>query len=92
MVRNKDIDFGIWQEVGSKNLIIPLDTHVARISRCLGLLKRKSNDWKSAYELTKNLKEFDPYDPVKYDFALCHVGIEGVCDVRRCDNCKLKSK
>lgn len=89
MVRDKDIDFGIWREVGKKNLIMPLDTHVARISRCLGLLKRKSNDWQSAYELTQALKDFDPEDPVKYDFALCHIGVEGECNKRRCEKCRI---
>lgn len=89
MVRDKDIDFGIWKEVGKENLIIPLDTHVARISRCLGLLKRKSNDWIASYELTQTLKEFDPKDPVKYDFALCHIGVEGQCSKSRCGECRI---
>lgn len=89
MVRDKDIDFGIWKEVGKENLIIPLDTHVAKISRCLGLLKRKSNDWKAAEELTTSLKQFDPHDPIKYDFALCHIGIDGVCNTRNCENCNI---
>lgn len=89
MVRDKDIDFGIWKEVGKENLLIPLDTHVAKISRCLGLLKRKSNDWKAAEELTTSLKQFDPHDPIKYDFALCHIGIDGVCNARNCENCKI---
>lgn len=89
MVRDKDIDFGIWKEVGKENLVIPLDTHVGDISRCLGLLRRKSNDWKAALELTNSLKKFDPHDPVKYDFALCHIGIDGVCNRNRCDNCEI---
>lgn len=90
MVRDRDIDFGIWKEVGKENLIIPLDTHVGKISRCLGLLTRKSNDWKAAQELTSNLKKFDPRDPVKYDFALCHIGIDGVCNTKNCDKCEIK--
>ena len=89
MVRDRDIDFGIWKEVGKEHLIIPIDTHVARISRCLGLLNRKSNDWKAAEELTQSLKAFDPADPVKYDFALCHVGIDGICNINNCADCKL---
>jgi len=91
MVRDKDIDFGIWKEVGKENLIIPLDTHVARISRCLGLLTRKRDGWKAAEELTQSLKKFDEQDPVKYDFALCHIGIDGICNANNCDNCDIKN-
>ncbi len=90
MVRDKDIDFGIWKEVGKENLIIPLDTHVARISRCLGLLIRKGNNWKAAEELTLSLKKFDEQDPVKYDFALCHIGIDGVCGPNNCNSCNIR--
>lgn len=79
MVRDRDIDFGLWKEVPKNKLIIPLDTHIARISRCLGLTFRKTQDWKMAVEITESLKRFDPEDPVKYDFALCHHGISGVC-------------
>lgn len=91
MVRDKDIDFGIWNEVGSYNLIIPLDTHVAKVSRCLGLLTRNSTDWKAAEELTFNLKKFAPEDPLKYDFALCHVGINGECNDKNCNSCWIKN-
>jgi len=79
MVRDRDIDFGLWKGVPKNKLIIPLDTHIARISRCLGLTFRKTQDWKMAVEITESLKRFDPEDPVKYDFALCHHGISGVC-------------
>ena len=77
MVREDDIDTGCWKELGKEKLIIPVDTHVYRVSRDLGLMERKSCDMKFALELTDVLKEFDPDDPVKYDFALCHVGIDG---------------
>jgi len=77
MVREDEIDTGCWKEVGKEKLIIPVDTHVYRVSRKLGLLERKSCDMKFSLELTEALKKFDPYDPVKYDFALCHIGIEG---------------
>ena len=60
MVRTKDIDLGIWDKISPSKLIIPLDTHIARISRCLGLTKRKSSDWKTAREITEALKKFDP--------------------------------
>jgi len=79
LVRDKDIDFGIWDRIAPAKLIIPLDTHIARISRCLGLTDRKSSDWKMAKEISESLKKLDPDDPLKYDFALCHQGISGLC-------------
>jgi uncharacterized protein (TIGR02757 family) len=79
MVRDKDIDLGVWNEVSPSKLIIPLDTHIARISICLGLTRRTSSDWKTSKEITESLKQLDPDDPLKYDFALCHQGISGMC-------------
>ena len=76
MVRDGEVDFGIWKSIKKSELIIPLDTHVARISREFGLLKRTSNDFEAAIELTNKLKEFDSNDPTKYDFALFGLGIE----------------
>lgn len=76
MVRDGEVDFGIWNKIKKSELLIPLDTHVARISRNFGLLKRTSNDFKSVIELTEKLKEFDENDPIKYDFALFGLGIE----------------
>lgn len=75
MVRKDDIDFGIWKAIRTDELIIPVDTHIARISRELGLTKRKVVSWQMAEEITENLKKFDKNDPVKYDFAICHLGI-----------------
>ena len=75
MVRSGVVDFGLWKGIKKNELIIPLDVHVARISRELKLLKRSQNDFKSALELTEKLKEFDPIDPVKYDFALFGYGV-----------------
>ena len=77
MVRNDSggVDFGIWDQISPSNLICPLDIHVGNVARKLGLLKRKSNDWQAAEELTANLRRFDPNDPVKYDFALFGLGI-----------------
>lgn len=77
MVRKDDVDTGLWSEIGTSSLIIPLDTHISRIGRILGFTKRKSNDWKTAEEITNSLKEFDPLDPLKYDFSLCRADIEG---------------
>lgn len=92
MVRDRDIDFGLWREVGKNRIVIPLDTHVARISRCLGLTERKSNDWKTAAEITESLKLYDPEDPLRYDFAISHLGISGSCraDESACITCRLR--
>lgn len=75
MVRKDELDFGLWNEIPASKLIIPVDTHVARICKQLKLTKRKNVSWKMAEEITKNLKKFDPDDPVKYDFAICHIGM-----------------
>jgi uncharacterized protein (TIGR02757 family) len=75
MVRKDDLDFGLWKEIPASELVIPVDTHVARISRSLRLTKRKNVSWKMAEEITEKLKKFDPEDPVKYDFAICHIGM-----------------
>jgi len=70
------VDFGIWKSMDPKELIIPIDVHVARVARKLNLLTRNANDWQAAVELTNRLKEMDPDDPVKYDFALFSLGAE----------------
>ncbi|NUN07705.1 MAG: TIGR02757 family protein [Ignavibacteriaceae bacterium] len=75
MIRKDDIDLGIWDNIPTSKLIIPVDTHIARISRKLGLTKRKNVSWTMAEEITENLRKFDGTDPVKYDFALCHIGM-----------------
>ena len=75
-VRKSAVDIGIWDYVKPSELLIPLDVHVARVSREMGLLTRKSNDFKSVLELMKPLREFCPEDPVKYDFAMFAYGIE----------------
>jgi uncharacterized protein (TIGR02757 family) len=77
MVRkdNYGVDFGIWKKVDPALLYIPLDLHSGNTARRLGLLSRKMNDWKAVEELTGILKEFDPADPVKYDFALFGLGV-----------------
>ncbi|HLT23619.1 MAG TPA: TIGR02757 family protein [Ignavibacteria bacterium] len=78
MVRKDEIDLGAWNGIPKSKLIIPLDIHVHRVARQLGLVKRASPDLKFAIELTEKLKQFYPRDPVKYDFALCHIGIDKV--------------
>lgn len=76
MVRNGEVDLGIWKNIKKDELLIPLDTHVAAISREFNLLKRKQNDFRAVIELTEKLKSFDEKDPIKYDFALFGLGIE----------------
>lgn len=78
MVRKSPVDIGIWDCIEPKDLIIPLDTHVAKVSRALNLTKRKTNDWQTAEEITAKLREFDSFDPIKYDFALFDIGIDKV--------------
>lgn len=75
MVRKGPVDFGIWDFMPASELYIPLDVHVARISREMGLLTRNANDFKAVVELTENLKKFDAQDPVKYDFAMFGYGV-----------------
>lgn len=77
VVRKDDVDLGLWTEVPASMLLIPLDFHVSKISRDLGLTSRKQDDWKTAEEITNKLKEFDPEDPSKYDFAIFGTGIAG---------------
>lgn len=78
MVRNDNqgVDFGIWNKISPAQLICPCDLHVDRVGRKLGLITRKQTDWQTALELTANLRRYDSYDPVKYDFALFGLGIE----------------
>ena len=69
------VDFGCWKNIGTHQLICPLDVHVERVAKSLGLLERKQTDWQAALELTENLRLFDKNDPVKYDFALFGAGV-----------------
>jgi len=77
MVRSDDkgVDFGIWKNIKPSQLICPVDVHVARVAKRLGLLQRKQTDWNAAIELTEELRKLDAYDPVKYDFALFGLGV-----------------
>ena len=78
MVREDNIDLGLWSGIEKSDLIIPLDTHTFNVSKKLGLLGRKTYDLHSAIELTQKLKEFDKNDPLKYDFALYRIGQEKI--------------
>lgn len=77
MVRSDElgVDFGLWKQIPASALMLPLDVHTGTISRQLGLLTRKQNDWKAVEELTQNLRIFDAEDPVKYDYALFGIGV-----------------
>ncbi len=75
MIRKDDLDFGLWNKIPASKLIIPVDTHVARVCKSLNLTLRKNVNWQMAEEITNNLKKYDPHDPVKYDFAICHIGM-----------------
>ena len=78
MVRKDDkgVDFGLWHRIAPSQLVCPCDVHVERVGRKLGLITRPKADWQTAVELTQNLKQLDPHDPVKYDFALFGLGVE----------------
>ena len=93
MVRSDHVDFGVWKNVSTKKLIIPLDTHVVRVGRCLRLTDYKSPGWAMARDITNSLKNVDQNDPVKYDFSLCHLGMQDLCGFNRSHNdesCPLK--
>lgn len=78
MVRPADrgVDFGMWTGLHPRQLVIPIDVHVRRQAEGLGLLSRKQNDWRAAVALTERLRDLDPEDPVKYDFALFGLGVD----------------
>lgn len=79
MVRKDAIDLGVWTRVSPARLIVPLDTHIIRLGRCLRLTRRTSPGWKMAADVTDALRRIDPADPVRFDFALCHIGMNGAC-------------
>lgn len=79
MVRRDErgVDFGLWKQIQPSQLLMPLDVHVGRVARRLGLLKRKASDWKAALELSEAVRRLDPEDPTRYDFALFGLGVLG---------------
>ena len=81
MVRKDALDMGLWSKIDKKDLLIPLDTHTFKMSQKLKLLKRKSYDMKAVHELTERFRKWDPYDPVKYDFALYRLGQEKLLEI-----------
>ena len=93
MVCHDDVDLGRWSHLSPRDLVIPLDTHVMRLSRFLGLTRRNDAGWRTAEEVTAGLRRLDPDDPVRFDFALAHLGISGACkghrDAEVCPTCPL---
>jgi uncharacterized protein (TIGR02757 family) len=91
MVRRDRLDYGLWPGIPTDRLVMPTDTHIHLVSRRLGLTRRKSADWKTAREITDRLARFDPADPVRFDYALCRIGIFGICRTdlarSRCMDC-----
>ena len=83
MIREDALDTGAWQGVDRARLVLPLDTHVDRISRGLGILRRKGTGWKSVLEATTALRRMCPEDPIRYDFPLCRLGILDLCPRKR---------
>lgn len=92
MVRKDGVDLGLWKSIDKAKLIVPLDVHMARLCRILGLYSQKTASLAAALEITKSFLEINPKDPVKYDFALSRVGITEGCNGKhnlRCDACEL---
>jgi uncharacterized protein (TIGR02757 family) len=83
MVRRDQVDLGVWTRVPASKLIVPLDTHVIRLGRCLRLTRYVSPGWKMAADITAALRQLDPDDPVRFDFSLCHVGMMSACGFGR---------
>jgi uncharacterized protein (TIGR02757 family) len=94
MVRRDRLDFGLWPSIETRRLVIPTDTHIHLVARRLHLTRRKAADWRTAREITDRLARFDPEDPVRYDYALCRIGILGVCQSdlgrSRCHECQAR--
>jgi uncharacterized protein (TIGR02757 family) len=91
MVRLDRLDYGQWPGIPTDRLVIPTDTHIHLVARRLGLTRRATPNWKTARDITDSLSRFDPADPVRFDYALCRIGIFGICqpDLRRtrCEEC-----
>ncbi|HTO86629.1 MAG TPA: TIGR02757 family protein [Thermoanaerobaculia bacterium] len=91
MVRRDRLDFGLWSGIPTDRLIVPTDTHIHLIARRLRLTRRRTANWTTAREITRRLARFDPRDPVRFDYALCRIGIFGICQAAearsRCGEC-----
>jgi len=83
MVRRDELDLGVWTRVAPAQLVVPLDTHVIRVGRCLRLTSYASPGWRMARDITASLARLDAADPVKYDYSLCHLGMMNACGFNR---------
>lgn len=83
MIRTDRLDVGVWTRVPASMLVVPLDTHVIRVGRCLQLTRYTSPGWRMAQDITASLRALDPADPVRYDFAICHLGMMNGCGFNR---------
>ena len=93
MVRRDAVDLGAWSGLAPSRLVVPLDTHVIRVGRCLRLTRYRSPGWAMAREITESLRRLDPADPVRFDFSLCHLGMMDACGFdrpQRDDRCPLR--
>jgi uncharacterized protein (TIGR02757 family) len=79
MVRQDRVDMGVWKKVRPGQLIVPLDTHIIRVGKCLRLTTKKSPGWRMAADITASLRAIDPADPIKFDFSICHLGMMNAC-------------
>ena len=83
MVRRDALDLGVWTRVSPSKLVVPLDTHVIRVGRCLQLTRYTSPGWAMARDITASLQRIDPADPIRYDFSFCHLGMMNACGFSR---------
>ena len=93
MVRHDRVDLGVWTRVSPAQLIVPLDTHVIRVGRCLRLTCYASPGWRMAADITASLRRLEPADPVRFDFSLCHIGMMNACGYGKAQgdtNCPLR--
>ena len=92
MVRKDEVDAGLWKTIDKSKLVVPVDVHMGRLSKILGLHNKKTVNLKTAIEITDGFAQISPQDPVKYDFALCRIGILENCTGKAnkyCPNCEL---
>jgi uncharacterized protein (TIGR02757 family) len=83
MIRRDEIDLGVWTRIPASKLVVPLDTHILRLGKCLRLTRYNTAGWKMAADITSALRALDPSDPVRFDFSLCHVGMMNACGYGR---------
>jgi uncharacterized protein (TIGR02757 family) len=83
MVRKDEVDLGVWARIPASRLVVPLDTHLIRLGRCLRLTSYVSPGWRMAADITASLRALDPADPVRFDFSICHVGMMNACGFGR---------